>query len=234
MVAAPGARRRLGCLLQLAGLLLVQFPAPPSSRPPCAGQVIAFFHLPPLSLCVAAEGGDSVRLVDEQTFELLDRLQLQQHELACSLIRRVPRRRPTHAAPAAAASPGGGGGGVGGANTLMVHCVELLPACSPSPCLYRLLASSAHLPACVTVASCCSLQHAASQRPGHVLRGGHRLCSTRRTRTHQGEAGREGAPCSAQCRGAGQASGCVHLECLPAASGHRGTAKGSLKAAPRE
>lgn len=39
-------------------------------------------------LCVAcAEGGDSVRLVDEQTFELLDRLQLQQHELACSVCR---------------------------------------------------------------------------------------------------------------------------------------------------
>ncbi|EFN59838.1 hypothetical protein CHLNCDRAFT_29381 [Chlorella variabilis] len=34
---------------------------------------------------ISGEGGDSVRLVDEQTFELLDRLQLQQHELACSL-----------------------------------------------------------------------------------------------------------------------------------------------------
>lgn len=31
------------------------------------------------------EGGDSVRLLDEQTFELLDRLQLQQYELACSV-----------------------------------------------------------------------------------------------------------------------------------------------------
>ncbi|KAL4855081.1 DNA damage-binding protein 1 [Chlorella vulgaris] len=34
---------------------------------------------------ISGEGGDSVRLVDEQTFELLDRLQLQQHELACSV-----------------------------------------------------------------------------------------------------------------------------------------------------
>lgn len=34
-----------------------------------------------------AEGGDSVRLLDEQTFELLDRLQLQQYELACSVCR---------------------------------------------------------------------------------------------------------------------------------------------------
>ncbi|KAL4429821.1 hypothetical protein ABPG77_010938 [Micractinium sp. CCAP 211/92] len=31
------------------------------------------------------EGTDSVRLLDEQTFELLDRLRLQQHELACSV-----------------------------------------------------------------------------------------------------------------------------------------------------
>lgn len=37
-------------------------------------------------MCVA-EGGDSVRLLDEQTFELLDRLQLQQHELAVSVCR---------------------------------------------------------------------------------------------------------------------------------------------------
>ena len=38
-----------------------------------------------------AEGGDSVRLLDEQTFELLDRLQLQPHELACSVCRWAAR-----------------------------------------------------------------------------------------------------------------------------------------------
>lgn len=40
-----------------------------------------------MPLLSRAEGGDSVRLLDEQTFELLDRLQLQQYELACSVCR---------------------------------------------------------------------------------------------------------------------------------------------------
>ena len=43
-----------------------------------------------LCLVLSADGPDSVRLLDEQTFEVLDRLQLQPHELACSLCRRVP------------------------------------------------------------------------------------------------------------------------------------------------
>ena len=43
-----------------------------------------------LCLVLSADGPDSVRLLDEQTFEVLDRLQLQPHELACSLCRQVP------------------------------------------------------------------------------------------------------------------------------------------------
>ena len=67
-------------------------------QPTCHLAFPACINCPALHV-PCAEGGDSVRLLDEQTFELLDRLQLQQYELACSVCRWEPMRQPVSKLP---------------------------------------------------------------------------------------------------------------------------------------